>query len=445
MTQFEFYKSFLFVIELLVAESLYIYRFRRRPWFWLRLVIGIGACFLFAWLFPVLPGNPFLFALTFLVIFLFTVFVAKALFRESWFTVIFCCFAGYTTQHLSYELYNIMLVLMGATSATGFYGEDTFLQIFPNLLIFAVYMIVYVVSYFCCYLFFSTKLSPEENIDVEKAFIFFFSIFILLIDIVLNALVVFNPADGVEGVKLYIVIVGFYNVLCCIVSLYLQFEVALRRKAENDLDLMQKIWDKTKSQYEMSKENIEIINMKCHDIKHQIRELETSGGVDPNVLKELEERISIYDSVVKTGNECLDTILTEKSLLCNKQHINFGYIIDGEKLGFMRKEDIYALFGNIVDNAIEAVLKLEERLRIIDLQVKAVGEMLYIREHNYFADTPEVGENGLPATSKKDKINHGFGLKSIQYICKRYNGTMEVEMRDNIFYLNIVMVPYERG
>ncbi len=436
MTQFEFYKSFLFVTELLLAETMYIYRFRRRSLFWLRLPVAVAACVLFAWLLPAVPDNPYLFALTFLAIFLFTVLAAKAIFRESWFTVLFCCFAGYTTQHLSYEIYNILLVIMHADGAAGFYGNTDFLQIFPNLFVFAVYMVSYVFCYFICFMFFSVKLVPKEDIDVQKSFIFIFSIFIVIVDVVLNAVVVHNP---LEGSGLYLIVIGIYNVLCCTVSLYLQFEVAIRRKIETNFDFMQKIWEKTKSQYEMSKENMEIINMKCHDIKHQIRSL--GNHVDPNVLQELEERISIYDATVKTGNESLDVILMEKMLLCNKQHIEFSCMIDGEKLSFMKDEDIYALFGNIVDNAMEAVQKVDPTKRVIDLQVRAVGDIVNIRETNYFTADLVKDARGLPMTTKGDRINHGFGLKSIQYICESYGGTMQVETDDHTFRLNIVLFP----
>ena len=438
MTQFEFYKSFLFVIELLSAESMYLYRFRKRSLFWLRLPIAVAACFLFAWLLPARGDDPFLLALAFLIIFLFTVVAAKAIFRESWFTVLFCCFAGYTTQHLSYEVYNILLTLMNANGSAGFYGETDFLQIFPNLLVFAIYMVVYVAAYFLCFMFFANKLEAKEDIEVKKTFIFIFSILILIVDILLNAVIVRNP---IEGAKLYIIVIGLYNILCCIISLYLQFEVAIRRKIELTLEFMQKIWEKTKSQYEMSKENIEIINMKCHDIKHQIRTLTAEGTVDPDFLKDLEERISIYDARVKTGNESLDVLLMEKSLLCNKQKIEFTCLIDGSQLEFMKSEDVYALFGNIIDNAIEAVQTAEPTRRVIDLQVKAVGDMVCIREWNYFKGDLALGEKGLPVTTKSDHINHGFGLKSIRYICEQYDGNMDVTTEDGVFTLNIVMFP----
>ncbi len=435
MTQFEFYKSFLFVTELLLAESMFLYRYRRRSLFWLRLPAGIAACYLFAWLFPILSHDAFYCAFTFLMIFSFTILVGKVLFRESWLTVVFCCFAGYTTQHLAYESYTLLLTLMNANS-TGFYGTDIFLQIFPNLFIFALYMFLHVTIYFLCFVFFSTKL--QEEIEVNKSFIFIFSILILIVDILLNAVVVYYPSS--EDAKRYITIISLYNILCCIVSLYLQFEVVTRRKIELTFDAMQQIWDKTKSQYEFSKESIEMINMKCHDIKHQIRELGASGTVNPDTLQELEDAVSIYDSLVKTGNEALDVILTEKSLLCNKQHIEFSCIADGSKLDFMREEDIYALFGNIIDNAIEAVEKAAPDRRVIDLQIMSTGEVVHIRESNYY-EGEIVMENGLPRTSKGDRFNHGFGMRSIRTITERYRGTLNIEIQENLFNLYIVLFP----
>ena len=70
--------------------------------------------------------------------------------------------------------------------------------------------------------------------------------------------------------------------------------------------------------------------------------------------------ISIYDSMLKTGNEALDVIFAEKSLVCRKNDIKLNCMIDGAKLSFMENTDIYALFGNLMDNAIEAIEKLKD-------------------------------------------------------------------------------------
>ena len=435
MTQFQFYKSFLFVAELLLAEYLYLYRFRRHEHYVWRLIAGIAASFLFAFLLPTFSDNSAYSSLLFLLIFLFTVVMYKFVYNESTLTVVFCCLAGYTTQHLSYEIYNTALVLMNVSVLEGFYGNSPeFWALFPNLFLFAIYLFIYVGTYFVCYFFFGSKLENVEDVYIEKSFIFIFSILILLVDILLNAIVVFNPLDGAE---LYIIIISVYNILCCIVSLFFQFEFTLRRKAEKEFDTLQEMWNRAKKQYEMTKENIELINMKCHDFKHQIHKLGNYEVITPGVLKELEDNISIYDSIVKTGNDALDIILTEKSLLCNKENIQFSCIVDGKKLSFMRNEDIYAVFGNIIDNAIEAVLKVEPAKRTIDLRVRFVEGLLIVNASNYYEEELIYKDDKLQ-TTKEEKFHHGFGIRSIQYVCERYGGEVNISAENNIFTISIL-------
>ena len=440
MTQFEFYKSFLFVIELLLAEMMYVHRFTRRALFPLRLAVGISACFLFAWLFPILSDNAFYCSFMFLMIFAFTMLMCKFVFNANWLTVAFCCLAGYTTQHLSYEIYDVLVSVLNISDTSGFYGGAEFTGIFPNLFVFAMYLLIYVFAYSLCYLFFARKIKVNEQIEIKSSFIFIFSILLVIVDVFLNAIVVYFP---IENAQLYRYIISAYNVLCCCISLYLQFEVAVRRRLEVEFEFMQQLWDKTKEQYTFAKENIELINMKCHDFKHQIRTIRTAETINPEVLQELEGYINIYDSITKTGNEALDVILTEKSLLCNKNNVQFTYIVDGDKLNFMHEEDVYALFGNIVDNAIEATMQVEESKRIINLHVKMVNDMLVIRENNYYVGDLQF-ENGLPKTTKQDDKYHGFGLKSIKYVTEKYGGSYTLTADDGVFELNIVMFPFKR-
>lgn len=436
MTQFEFYKSFQFVLELILAESLYAYKMHRRSYFVLRLIGALVVFFGFSYLFPVLVNNALYFSFTFLTIFTVSVLLAKFLFKETWMTVIFCCLAGYTTQHLAYELYTLMLNLTGANvdSPMGFYGSDE-VNLFGNQFALVVYFFTFTVTYCVCFFLFSEKLPKSESVQFKTAFMFFGIVFILVIDIVLNAVVVYYLAD--DDKPLYKIIMCIYNILCCIIALYLQFEVALKRKLEDTLDRVEQMWHQAKEQYAVSKENVEMINVKCHDLKHQIRTLRKGGEINPEVLAELEERIKIYDSEIKTGNPALDIILSEKSLTCTKNNIKLSCIVDGEKLGFIKEEDIYALFGNIIDNAIEAVTDVEESKRTISLSVKTVNNFLTIRETNYYEhEIKFVG--GMPETRKPDKRYHGFGLKSIKYICEHYGGELTIAAENNIFDLSIL-------
>ena len=100
----------------------------------------------------------------------------------------------------------------------------------------------------------------------------------------------------------------------------------------------------------------------------------------------MEKTINLYDSTVKTGNEVLDTILTAKSLSCTKNGISLSCVADGKQLSFMKDEELYSLFGNALDNAIEAVMKIERaEERIIGLNLYTVGNFIALNVYNTFA------------------------------------------------------------
>lgn len=148
--------------------------------------------------------------------------------------------------------------------------------------------------------------------------------------------------------------------------------------------------------------------------------------------------MSIYDNIYQTGNDALDLVLTEKSLLCEEYHIKLSSMIDGSVLNFMNTTDVYALFGNLFDNAIESVLKeSDEERRIISIQITKKNQGYHIHIENYCNETV-VFEEGLPVTSKEDKVYHGFGVRSIKYIVEKYNGDMLMHAENKRFQVDIL-------
>ena len=442
MTQFEFYKSFQFVVELLLATLIYVYPLKKRKLFPLRLGFCILACFLFAFVLPLpkaLINNPFYCSLIFVGILVFMILMSKIVFNESWTVLSFCGVAGYTTQHLCYELYSLAMnaLQLNDDMPLGFYGDE-FTTLFTNPFQLALYVLIYAVTIFVCYALFSNKIDLRQTAHLKFSFIFIFSIFILVIDILLNAVIVF----WLSSERLSVIIAEIYNILCCVIALYLQFEVALKRQIETELVVERKIHEQVKEQYAISKQSVDLINTKFHDVKHQIRQLTTGETVPASVLRELAHNITLYDSISKTGNDALDVILTEKSFLCNTKNIQLDCIVDGKQLSFIRDEDVYALFGNIIDNAIEAVLQLDEGMRTISLQVKRINNILTIHQSNHYAKINI--ENGEFKTTKSDKLYHGYGLRSIRRICEQYGGDLTISTDDNIFSLSILFFVQEQ-
>ena len=162
---------------------------------------------------------------------------------------------------------------------------------------------------------------------------------------------------------------------------------------------------------------MELINIKCHDLKHQIAALGSMKDESErkSSIDELGQAIMIYDSIAKTGNDALGCLLTEKGMYSQSKNINFTYMADGKLLSDMKYGDIYSLFGNAIDNAFESVLKTQDvSRRVVGLKVFERGGQKCIHIENW-CENPPVMSNGLPVTSKKDD-GHGFGMKSILYI-----------------------------
>lgn len=262
------------------------------------------------------------------------------------------------------------------------------------------------------------------------------SIFMLFSDVVVNAFVVYNVENSASIV---LNVFSIYNIMTCVFALSVQFLMLSNEHYESELKIVESLWRKDKQTYEMTKESMEIINTKCHDLRKRIRIARKRSRIDEQELAEIEHAINIYEDNIKTGNETLDVILSEASFICRNNHITFIAIADGARLDFMSSGDIYSVIQNAINNATNAVMSVKESdRRIIRVMVRENVGKTEIHVENYFNNVSGLQfEDGLPVT-KKDKRYHGFGMRSIKNICKKYNGTMNVEIEDDIFNLNIV-------
>ena len=229
---------------------------------------------------------------------------------------------------------------------------------------------------------------------------------------------------------------SLYAVVSCALILYILRSINEKDRIENENDFITELLHREREQYKISKENIELINIKCHDLKHQISALRQ--GASDEYITEIENAIMIYDSVVKTGNDELDIILTEKSLLCEKKHINLTCAVNGKDLAFMDKMDIYSIFGNALSNAIESVSKVSDAgKRCVNVNIRRIDKIVVIHIENYFEGTLLL-EDGLPVT-EKDKNYHGFGMKSMERAARKYGGDISISLSRNKFNLDVLL------
>ena len=436
-----FLNKLLFTLEIIVAELLCTVYLKKKSRYPLRLAAYIALSLAAGAAFPVAVNNMPYACFMFFSLFAVTVLLLKFLYNEPWINILFCSVAAYTVQHFAYELANLIMIVAVKNSAPVF-GMYTSSVVDLTALSHAqiIYALIYVLGYYTVYgvffVVFGKSIKRSGDLKVNRPYLLALAAVGLLVDIVLNSGYVYL-SKGEEFVTSLIIYSS--NCLCCILLLFVQFGLIRQKSLEAELGFVRKLWAQDKEQYELFKANMDMFNLKCHDMKHQIREIGANKGIPHEALAEIESKITVYDAVVKTGNDVLDTILTEKSLKCNRDGITLTCIADGKALSFMSDADLYALFGNALDNAIEAAAKITDaEKRIIGLSVFCANNFVTVEVHNTFAVAPEF-ENGLPKTTKAERELHGYGVKSIKMIAEKYGGDLTLSVRDDLFNLNVLL------
>lgn len=228
----------------------------------------------------------------------------------------------------------------------------------------------------------------------------------------------------------------------CSCALILWIIIGQRREIDllAALQTEQRLRRQMQEQYELSRDSIDIINRKSHDLKHQIEALKFIQDADQREasLSEIERSALIYDAAAKTGNEVLDTVLTEKALLCERDGISWTCMADGSVLDFLPPVDLYTMMGNALDNAIEASRQLTRERQAIRVVVRQQYGSAFVQISNYY-DWLGTMRNGIPETTKSDKSEHGYGIPSIREIVERYGGVLDIETSQGIFLLSILI------
>lgn len=185
-----------------------------------------------------------------------------------------------------------------------------------------------------------------------------------------------------------------------------------------------------------------------HDMKNHLQSMMYLAN--ENKLEELRrylEKLNISvaqtDMELHCGNYIADAICNEKNQYAKKNGIHFE--IEGRMPENMQMEaiDICTIFSNAIDNAIEAVTEIPEmKQRWIKLKIQNQGDILFLCFTNPVQSDKarRFGER----TSKKDRINHGFGLQNIRRAAEKYHGELtthiETEDEEANFVLELMLM-----
>lgn len=241
-------------------------------------------------------------------------------------------------------------------------------------------------------------------------------------------------------IKLISFLINFSSIITTgIIMMFLYSSaISLNRKRENEV--MKLIADKDRERYELIKMTCEDINIKYHDLQHALKNKE----LDEELRKEIKESTTNYKAIINTSNRGLNVTIYESQLKCISKDIDLSVLIDGDPLQFMKSHHVYALLSNLLDNAIEAVEKIEEKeKRRISLKIYKKNNNIFINVTN-FMSSPIKFVGDYPVTLKNDKFSHGYGIKSVVSIVNRYNGNLSLKTIDNQFIIDILIPVFSK-
>lgn len=399
-----------FAVQILLAEGLFMVRMnsRLRP---MKVVLPVIVCYLvLAWFHPLL-GHRFV--------------RVAAIFAES--LLVLC---------LTMDIPPMNAVCIGISSyaiqnlAFKVGGLATFFLPRPREpLFYLLSSSAFVVVYTLCYGMFVRRFPENGDLKLGNWKVLFLSLVTLLTVFVRSFSL---PLD-------ISLLDRLFSILSVIMVMVLIYQCMYADEMRREKEIIESLLAREESRQQLLGKTIDSINMKCHDLRYHIDAYRRAQRLDEHAafFDEVEQEIQRYEYTFHTGNAALDSVLSEKSLYCSANHILLTTMMDAPLLSQMAKSDIYSIFGNALDNAIQAVMTEAPENRSINIRVSDVAGMTQIVFENFCSRPLEMHE-GLPKT-EKDQQYHGFGLRSIRYIIEKYEGHMNIDTKDQMFTLSLLL------
>ena len=334
--------------------------------------------------------------------------------------------AGIGAMEAGSAVYSLFLAALGV-------DERTSIQVFPAALPglnWAVYALVRLAVYIPLYWYLGRKMPEQQHKKIHRA----------TVALAIGCLLFLTVPDCVSQEyrdisyplfltnRLYLLALSIFVLAICT-------SIEFHSRVQVDMEIMDQVLHEERKQYERMKENMDIINMRCHDLRHQLDHV--AGRLTDQEVETLRGAMDFYDANIKTGCEVLDVVLHTCQMAAREEGIEITCLADGSCLNFIRTRHLYSLFSNALGNAMEAVRKLSDpSKRTIGITVERRDGNAVIEVTNYYEGTaPQEG-----GTTKGDKHRHGFGTMSMRYIAESYGGTTQVQTGSGIYML-VITIP----
>lgn len=252
--------------------------------------------------------------------------------------------------------------------------------------------------------------------------------------------------DGVFMTNIEMTLFPILLQLFLIASIVLYEKFLYARKEQEEARIQEVITDYKLQNLKNRMSAEDDLRLLTHDMKNHFLALKKIIGssASPKFNDYINALLSTFnanDKYVETGNELLDGFLSEKIAEAQKQGIEISIILDFHPATFISDIDVCTIFGNALDNAIEAsknVTKPSDRY-IAVYSTFTAGQMAISFANAYEGNIHKV--KGLPITNKSSSKHHGYGLSSIKRTLQKYDGIVSINTDTENKFILTVMFP----
>lgn len=225
-------------------------------------------------------------------------------------------------------------------------------------------------------------------------------------------------------------------------TFYLYDELSKMLSEKTDKMLMAQQNKYYEKQYELIKTSINITKSIQHDFKNHLTSLYALVKEDKkeellDYLSEATEAVEARQEIASTENITIDNIINFKLQNAKRDKINVTIDLkipnELEVLSF----DMTVILGNLLDNALNAVKKLDKD-RYINIKMKYIKGRLILTIDNSYNGILNKKEGEL-FTTNIDKENHGIGLQNVKSVLEKYNGNIDFEYDNSNFHTIVSM------
>ncbi len=231
-------------------------------------------------------------------------------------------------------------------------------------------------------------------------------------------------------------------ILINIICFFMMSILSNSHKAAEELSVM-KQQDEIRKQYaENVKYRYDEIRRIRHDMKQSYTVLETLLSENRTLeaidyIRSGRSAITKTEVLVDVGNDFVNSILNSK--LSTAKQLGIEVICSSVKdISGVEAVDLCTLLGNLLDNAIEAAEHCPLEKSLIEVKITSSDNKLVIQVTNSIKCSV-LNENSELKSTKPNPMEHGFGVRSIRLIAKKYSGTIKYFEEDDTLSCRVIL------